>query len=97
MSFERNPLVSPFLVVYENGHSGFENKEQLFEKIARTLHEELVKYQEQEAISQNYDIVQLSYLVDRTKGKLLDKIHEAVEQNNLEAVNILSQALQRLY
>lgn len=52
MSFEKHHIVSPFLAVYENGHSGFENKEQLFEKIARALHEELVKYQEQEALRQ---------------------------------------------
>lgn len=92
MSFEQHQLVSPFLAVYENGHSGFENKEQLFEKIARTLHEELVKYQEQEALRQT----QVNPL-HKVQTKILFELQEAVTRRDLEAVSVLSAALQRLY
>ena len=92
MSFEKHHLVSPFLAVYENGHSGFENKEQLFEKIARTLHEELVKYQEQEALRQGYT---LPNLIARAKAKMLDELHAATSRGDWEAVSVLSAALQR--
>lgn len=92
MSFEQHHIVSPFLAVYENGHSGFENKEQLFEKIARTLHEELVKYQEQEALRQT----QINPL-HKLQTKILFELQEAVTQRDLEAVSVLSVAIQRLY
>lgn len=92
MSFEKHHLVSPFLAVYENGHSGFENKEQLFEKISRTLHEELVKYQEQEALRQT-QIDPLS----KAKTEILFELRQAVTQRDLEAVSVLSAALQRLH
>lgn len=92
MSFEKHHLVSPFLVVYENGHSGFENKEQLFEKIARALHEELVKYQEQEALRQT-QVDPLS----KAKTEILFELRQAVTQRDLEAVSVLSAALQRLH
>ena len=92
MSFEKHHLVSPFLAAYENGHSGFENKEQLFEKIARTLHEELVKYQEQEALRQT-QIDPLS----KAKTEILFELRQAVTRRDLEAVSVLSAALQRLH
>lgn len=92
MSFEQHQLVSPFLAVYENGHSGFENKEQLFEKIARTLHEELVKYQEQEVIRQT-QVDPLS----KAKTEILFELRQAVTHRDLEAVSVLSAALQRLH
>lgn len=92
MSFEKHSLVSPFLAVYEDGHSGFENKGQLFEKIARTLHEELVKYQEQEALRQGYT---LPNLIARAKAKMLDELHAATSRGDWEAVSVLSSALQR--
>lgn len=91
MSFERHATVAPFLAVYENGHSGFENKEQLFEKIARTLHEELVKYQEQEALRKGES---LPNLVVRAKAKMLDELHTATSRRDWEAVSVLSAALQ---
>jgi len=92
MSFERHATVAPFLAVYENGHSGFENKEQLFEKIARTLHEELVSYQEQEALRKGES---LPNLVVRAKVKMLDELHAATSRKDWEAVSVLSAALQR--
>lgn len=92
MSFEKHHLVSPFLTVYENGHSGFENKEQLFEKIARTLHEELVKYQEQEALR----LTQIDPL-SKAKTEILFELRQAVTRRDLEAVSVLSAALQRLH
>ena len=92
MSFEQHHLVSPFLAVYKNGHSGFENKEQLYEKIARTLHEELVKYQEQEALRQT----QINPL-HKVQTKILFELQEAVTRRDLEAVSVLSAAIQRLY
>lgn len=94
MSFERHATVAPFLAVYENGHSGFENKEQLFEKIARTLHEELVKYQEQEAISNSKTVAQL---VDCTKSKLLDNIYHSLDRGDLASADTLSLILQRVF
>lgn len=92
MNFEQHHLVSPFLAVYENGHSGFENKEQLFEKIARALHEELVKYQEQEALRQ----AQVDPL-SKAKTEIIFELRQAVTNRDLEAVSVLSAALQRLY
>ena len=92
MSFEKHHLVLPFLSVYENGHSGFENKEQLFEKIARTLHEELVKYQEQEALNQSRQDP-----LAKAKIEILFELRQAVTKRDLEAVSVLSAALQRLY
>ncbi len=83
MSFERHHIVSPFLAVYENGHSGFENKEQLFEKIARTLYEELRKGES------------LPNLIARAKTKMLDELHAATSRRDWEAVSVLSVALQR--
>lgn len=92
MSFEKHHIVSPFLAVYENGHPGFENKEQLFEKIARTLYEELVEYQEQEALRQ----AQVDPL-SKAKAEILFELRQAVTRRDLEAVSVLSAALQRLY
>lgn len=91
MSFERHPLVAPFITAHESGYSGFENKKQLFEKIARTLHEELVKYQEQETLRQT----QVNPL-HKVQTKILFELQEAVTKRDLEAVSVLSAALQRL-
>lgn len=95
MSFERHPIVAAHLDKLEGKELNIVNYQVfLLEKLSRALYEELKTYEEQEAINQKYTLAQQA---ERTKAKLLDKIHEAVEQDNLEAVNILSQALQRVF
>ncbi len=95
MSFEQHPIVAAHLERLDGRVPSIENYQvYIFEKLSKALYEELRKYEEQEAVSQTCS---LSQLAERTKGKLLDKIYQAVEQNNLEAANTLSQVLQRVF
>lgn len=93
MSFEQHPIVAAHLDKLEGRELNIVNFQVfLLEKLSRALYEELVKYQEQEALRQT-QIDPLS----KVKTEILFELRQAVTQRDLEAVSVLSAALQRLH
>lgn len=93
MSFEQHPIVAAHLDKLEGRELNIVNFQVfLLEKLSRALYEELVKYQEQEALRQT-QIDPLS----KAKTEILFELRQAVTQRDLEAVSVLSAALQRLH
>jgi hypothetical protein len=93
MSFEQHPIVAAHLDKLEGRELNIVNFQVfLLEKLSRALYEELVKYQEQEALRQT-QIDPLS----KAKTEILFELRQAVTQRDLEAVSVLSAAIQRLH
>lgn len=88
MSFEKHHIVAPFLAIYKNGHSGFNSKEALYEGIAKALQAKLQEYEEEAALEESE--------VTNPAPMMYKTLKNATARGDWEAVNILSQAIQRI-